>query len=184
MSRTPLTKALVVEVVSPPVRGALDHHDAFPSTACSCRYCSDYNMTKAALESVLKVMDDAPCDCELCQQKIPGTIWPHSRGCPCDVCRQAEKANTAFCAAANRRDFWSEMSYHAVHDPDLTRSHQSEALMAWAAAELNAERARGLTGFWSVIANRYSIGHWIDRFETVALAAIAASGMSLAKVRG
>jgi hypothetical protein len=46
--------------------------------------------------------------------------------------------------------------------------------MDWANDQLQVQRPLSHGGFWSVIANRFSVGDWIDRFETRVLAGMVA----------
>lgn len=137
----------------------LNHYDyRILDIECRCQVCHDWRMKQQAF-----------------QKLVPPTAG-HARNCACHDCWVKMRARSAYIAASNRRDLYSESSWHAsqitdhncAFDAALSAQGSGMGLhfMKWVQGQL---RARG-DGWWVISAPYRAVSDWIDDFTAAAVA--------------
>lgn len=131
----------------------LEHSDySYTDADCCCEICTDWRQKLEVIQAALKTTDG------------------HRRNCYCDNCKKMRKAKAAYLAALNRRDFYSEMSWHAGH----YTSGLAIEMMNWVHDQLSSKT----DGWWYVASSRVMVGDWLDKFGGVASGAAEAFAMA------
>lgn len=125
---------------------------------------------------------DKHCHCPICESwrtafarynELLAKVWDHAKPlgkCKCEDCKVAMKARTPYLAALNRRDLYSEGSWHAS-----TNMLKGERFMDWLHTEITGEKHGD--GWWAAYAPEMRLGRWMQLYEQAAVA----SGVVLAK---
>lgn len=110
---------------------------------------------------------DVECCCALCVtwrrkrddfDEMKRLTLTHNRSCMCWRCRKRREYQTGFLAAAAKREFYSEMSFHANSHPAY-----GARLMQFAAETLQNNTESD--GWWSTLAQAYSLSYWFAQFQ-------------------
>lgn len=128
------------------------------------------------------------CDCEVCAdwrrkrdlyQAAAALVAGHGRSCTCAGCKSMRSVRTAYHAADERRNLYSEMSFHA----GLGDLADGELKMMWLKDEIMSGRRSD--GWWEGRAPYYPMGHWfLQAKKGVAAFASTVSGSLSAVVTG
>jgi hypothetical protein len=117
---------------------ALNHYAV--TDDCMCMFCSEWKQRISETQRTAKLTAG------------------HSFDCMCLYCRVSRKIRIGFLAAQNRRDFLSEMSFHAFF-----RSNRPDLVMRWALIKLDDPR---MTSNWCAIElPRLPMQYWLSRCE-------------------
>jgi hypothetical protein len=112
----------------------LDHYDySAIDTGCCCTVCEDQRIR--LIEMTVLVVATAD----------------HHRICKCKLCKERKASRTAYFAAVNRRDLYSESSYHA-------KIWLGESFMTWITSVL--EDKQRSDGWWMLQAPWKHMGNW------------------------
>ncbi len=138
------------------VFGPLEHYDyAAIDAHCGCGVCEDWRGTYKAFEAARLL------------------IINHERSCLCVDCKAMYSARSRYLAALNRRDLYSEASYHATRDPSL-----GPQFMSWVGTQMVEPRPKS-QNWWEIKAPALSLLTWFTTFEKASYA-IQVSGASAA----
>lgn len=122
--------------------GPLEHYDYETLDAqCVCIVCEDWRGTAKALEKAREVIAD------------------HPRSCLCCECKAMYSARSRYLAALNRRDLYSEASYHATRDPAL-----GPRFMSWVGVQMIEPRPKS-QNWWEIKAPALPLLAWFTTFE-------------------
>lgn len=149
----------------PPVSGAprtfgpLDHYDySALDEFCQCELCTEWRVRFSALIEAQKRVQDrvATCDLKDCHIDMKGK---------CEDCKAGIKLRTSYLASLNRRDLYSECSFHA---DSMALPGQSnivgQAFMNWITNVLNDREQRG-DGWWIAKAPFFPMQYWLTMFR-------------------
>lgn len=136
------------------VYGPLEHAD-YPELdlLCSCSLCVEW---RSRLQQLLPAQEAAAQKFKTCQV----------RGClidmkgPCEECRSGMKLRSSYIASLNRRDLYSECSFHASH----MEAPVGHAFMEWVIKVINNRAQRG-DGWWVGQAPYFPLQYWITMFK-------------------
>lgn len=119
---------------------------------CSCVLCEDWRAKLAVLQKFQAYLPRENCREFACHPDLKG---------PCQDCRQALKARQTYLAALNRRDLFSECSFHAsmMESPMIGR-----AFMRWI-REVIDNRETYPDGWWTNKAPHHPMQFWITMFK-------------------
>lgn len=137
-------------------RGPLDHFDIGEDDTCTCYYCDMWRKRRDTVDRARMLFHSRRCRCNNCAADPKNTIWK---------CTYYQKAQYGFIAAANRRELWIEMSYHARHGQD----QDGAELMQWLDAKIRSmEKTRSgksRDGWWALHAERTPLETWFCAFD-------------------
>ncbi len=120
------------------IRWAVEHYAV--TEACGCKFCKEWQ---------LRVEET---------HRAETLTANHGFDCMCLCCRVSRKIRIGFLAAQNKRDFLSEMSFHAVF-----RSSRADLVMRWTLLKLEDPR---MTLNWCAIElPRLPMQYWLSRCE-------------------
>ena len=115
-----------------------------PAQDCGCTLCRDWHARRKDVESVLPLVE--------------GHRWAN---CDCAFCTVARQLHFGFLSATNRRDLWTEMTYHVAVDKAL-RPRASEVL---AVVKSELEDSQRTNNWWALEGGRMPMGFWFRRVE-------------------
>lgn len=137
-------------------RDPLDHYDIGEDDDCSCRYCNDWRVGRYVADKARMMFNARRCKCKNCAANPNNTIWK---------CASYMRAHNNHLAAANRRELWIEMSYHAKHGAE----QDGRELMEWLDRTIRSMSLtkRGTTkdGWWAFHSERLTLDYWFCRFD-------------------
>lgn len=135
--------------------GPLEHCDYRVLDArCICKVCVEWREALAAYEAGI----------ERCST--------HIRGCKCLDCKGMFRARSRYLAAMNRRDLYSESSFHASRNMvELT----GFKFMGWV-TNIVGDRIERPDGWWEKSAPLLPLAHWFNKFNRSV--SIAGSGFA------
>ena len=129
----------------------LEHFDySLTDSACCCQVCVDWRVKLIALK-------DAHTHIE-----------SHKRDCSCADCSAYMKSRSAYLAALNRRDLYSECSWHALDMEEGAR------FMGWLTGILFDRKLKS-DGWWESRGPHLPLSYWKMMFKRSF--AIGASGL-------
>lgn len=136
--------------------GPLEHYDyAVVDTQCDCVVCEDWRATLKVYEVAVAVRAD------------------HKRSCLCRTCKDMYSARSKYLAAMNRRDLYSEASYHAANEPKL-----GVQFMSWIETQVAEPRPKS-QNWWEIKSASLPLGKWFLAFEKASFN-VAVSGATAA----
>lgn len=131
----------------------LDHYDyGEVDYLCSCSLCAEWRNRLAELQSVQKRIETKKCDNAHCVRDMKGR---------CDDCKTGIKLRSSYLASLNRRDLYSESSFHAYC---MSPKALGEAYMAWIDKILSDREARP-DGWWVGRAPFLPMQYWLTMFR-------------------
>lgn len=130
-----------------------DHYDyAEIDEHCSCDLCSEWRVKLANLNNFKQDLPKKNCREKTCHPDLKG---------PCSDCRMALRARMVYLAALNRRDLYSECSYHASRmEPPIV----GESFMDYISG-IVMDRSARQDGWWTNKAPYLPIQFWITMFK-------------------
>lgn len=131
----------------------LDHYDYGElDLLCTCELCAEWRLRLSLLQDVQKRIEQKICTNSSCAKDMKGR---------CDDCRVGIKLRTSYLASLNRRDLYSECSFHAFHmEPRIV----GKAFMAWV-HNILADRGTRTDGWWVGKAPFLPIQYWLTMFR-------------------
>lgn len=137
----------------PKVFAPLDHYDYGELDAlCECSLCQDWRIKLKFLKQYQDNLPKKDCPEKSCHPDLKG---------PCSDCRLGLRARMIYLAALNRRDLYSESSFHAdAMDPPVL----GEAYMAWIKGVIDDRKTRE-DGWWTNKAPYLPMQWWLTMFK-------------------
>jgi hypothetical protein len=131
----------------------LDHYDYGEiDLQCSCGLCADWRKKLSDLQRFQSYLPRKNCEHESCHPDLKG---------PCSDCKLALRSRMTYLAALNRRDLYSECSFHASNmEPPIV----GEAFMRWVRAVVDDSTTRP-DGWWTNKAPYLPMQFWITMFR-------------------
>jgi hypothetical protein len=140
-------------------RHPLDHYDITELDDCACRYCDVWRKRRDLVDRARMLFNARRCICRNCAADPKNTIWK---------CTTYQKAQYAFLAAANRRELWIEMSYHAKFGAE----QDGNELMGWLDQKIRSmevtAKGKSRDGWWALHAERTPLENWFCGFDNFA----------------
>ena len=134
---------------------ALEHYDYYDlDRYCVCPLCVEWRERLAALQLAQDAVTKKAKHCEVagCFRDMKG---------PCPECRAGMFSRTAFHASNNRRDLYSECSWHASA---MDSAFVGERFMEWL-ARIMANRTVYRDSWWVGKAPHLSLQYWLTMFH-------------------
>jgi len=129
----------------------LDHGDySETDTQCCCVICMEWRRHLLAL------------------QRLQAATLSHERSCHCADCRSKMKTRSSYLASLNRRDLYSESSWHAAHMEDSI----GEKFMGWLRGVL-LDRGLRSDGWWEIRAPNLPLAQWQLMFRRAEAAGVS-----------
>lgn len=150
-----MAKAIkVIQRIYPPV----EHHDYGElDVYCCCDLCNDWRQKLQCLQGFQVNLPKKDCVEESCHPDLKG---------PCAECRLALRQRMIYLAALNRRDLYSECSYHASRmDPEIV----GESFMVYITKIVKDRKTRA-DGWWTNKAPYLPLQFWITMFKQSTIA--------------
>lgn len=119
---------------------------------CTCALCEDWRAKLAVLQKFQSYLPRETCPEYACHPDLKG---------PCADCRLGLKARMTYLAALNRRDLYSECSFHA----SMMESQMiGRSFMQWV-RDIIDDRANYPDGWWTNKAPHHPLQFWITMFK-------------------
>lgn len=131
-------------------RGPLDHYDVDENDDCTCRYCNVWRVRRDVVNRFRMLFDARRCRCANCTADPKNTVWK---------CLHYQKSQYQFLASANRRELWTEMSFHGKFGTE----QDGLELMDWLDRKIRSMEHR--EGWWALHAERHSLDYWFCQFD-------------------
>lgn len=125
---------------------------------CSCEVCAEWRRRRATYQAA--------------EQLCIG----HGKSCMCPDCQAMRKVRTAYHAADEKRNLYSEMSFHA----GVKHLRDGERVMQWVREEIMS--GRRTDGWWEGRAPYYPLAYWFRQAEKGISTLIAAVSGSFAAI--
>jgi hypothetical protein len=110
---------------------------------CGCGLCHDWRVRRAEVERMAPFVEG------------------HERGCQCGYCRVERQLRFGFLGSVNRRDLWTEMTYHTELNKDF-RQNATTVLQRLRRELENPERTQA---WWAIEGGRLPMGFWFRRVQ-------------------
>lgn len=140
----------------------LDHFDyGETDLQCSCTLCEDWRAKLSVLQGYQQMLPKKECLEVSCHPDLKG---------PCPDCRLAMKSRMIYLAALNRRDLYSECSFHGSM---MENAAVGRTFMRWIRNVID-DRKTYPDGWWTNKAPFLPLQFWITMFKQSVI-----SGMNL-----
>jgi hypothetical protein len=138
---------------SPPMRNFsfAEHYLALDDN-CTCHLCAQWRERRDAMNALFPPTDG------------------HARSCSCSACGNFRQAHQAFLDTSNRRDLWSELSFHTAKN-EFLRPYSAQIQEA---TEKLLTDPRVKPSWWAIRGGQFSLSYWFGRVQT------AVTGVALA----
>lgn len=122
-------------------RYILRHQDI---ESCTCALCVEWRMRRLEVERVQPIME--------------GHRWGN---CGCPVCTIGRQLHFGFLGVTNKRDLWTEMSYHAHTD----KAYRGNPAAVMRILKREMEDPRRTLNWWSLEGGRMPMGFWFRKID-------------------
>ena len=111
---------------------------------------------------------DEDCGCPLCidwrawrdaSNKLAEAVIEHDRNCTCVQCNAFHKARFSFLATENRRNVWTEISYHVTYSDDFI--HHKTTIMTRLKNMLDDTSVTN--NWWAICGAYYPLAWWFRK---------------------
>lgn len=131
----------------------LDHFDYYElDVKCSCYICKEWRSRRNVFQKAQALVANKKCSLDDCSVDMKGS---------CADCRSGMQLRLLFHASNNRRDLYSECSWHAseMEHPEL-----GKAFMAWITKIIN-NRSTRRDSWWVGKAPYLPVQFWLTMFR-------------------